>query len=260
MPTRSRPTPRSRPNQRQARRAPLTRDRILQAAVDLADREGIAAVTMRRLGQHLGVEAMSLYKHVADKDAVLGGIADRVAAEFVLPSPDVDWRTALRESSLAAHAVLLRHPWAGPLMESMLEPGPARLAYLDAVVGVLRAAGFSLPDVAHAFGALDSHLYGFTMQVTSWSFDADDYADVAAATAAGLDAERYPNLVAMARMVATEERPPLDFTFGLDLLFDGLERRLRADGRGRGSDARDGAGARVSRAAGSTARSERRGP
>jgi hypothetical protein len=110
----------------------------------------------------------------------------------------------------------------------MLEPGPARLAYLDAVVGVLRGAGFSLPDVAHAFGALDSHLYGFTMQVTSWSFDVDDYADVAAATAAGLDAERYPNLVAMASMVATEKRAPLDFTFGLDLILDGLERRLLA--------------------------------
>jgi AcrR family transcriptional regulator len=218
---------RSRPNQRQTPRAPLTRERILDAAVDLADREGIAAVTMRRLGQHLGVEAMSLYKHVADKDDVLAGIADRAAAEFALPSREVDWRTALRDSSMAAHAVLLRHPWAGPLLESMMEPGPARLAYLDAVVGVLHDAGFSFPDVAHAFGALDSQLYGFTMQVTSWSFDVDDYADVAATTAAGLDAERYPNLVAIARMVATEARAPLDFTFGLDLILDGLERRLR---------------------------------
>ena len=211
------------------RRLPLTRDRILDAAIELADREGIAAVTMRRLGQHLGVEAMSLYKHIADKDAVLTGIADRVAQEFSLPTSDADWRTAIRDSSVAAHAVLLRHPWAGPLLESTMEPGPARLAYLDAVVGVLRGAGFSLPDVAHAFGALDSHLYGFTMQVASWPFDAADYAEVAAAAAETLDVERYPNLAAMATMVATAgQSVPLDYTFGLDLLLDGLERRLAA--------------------------------
>ncbi len=213
------------------RRTPVTRERIIEAGVDLADREGIEAVTMRRLGQRLGVEAMSLYKHVADKDDVLGGIADRVAAEFARPSPDANWRAALRESSLAAHAVLTRHPWAGALLESTLEPGPARLAYLDAVVGVLRGAGFSLPDVAHAFGALDSHLYGFTMQVASWPFDADDYPEVAAAMAAGLDAERYPNLMAMATMVATSHTAVLlDFTFGLDLLLEGLERRLGTPG------------------------------
>lgn len=210
-----------------ATRAPLSRDRILDAAVELADREGIGAVTMRRLGQHLGVEAMSLYKHIADKDEVLAGIADRVAGEFALPSPDVDWRTALRDSSIAAHAVLLRHPWAGPLLESLVQPGPARLAYLDAVVGTLRRAGFSLRDVASAFGALDSHLYGFTMQVVSWPFDVEDYAEVATAMAASLDTEAYPNLAVMATMVAiADEGVPLDYTFGLDLLLDGLERRL----------------------------------
>ena len=104
--------------------------------MELADREGIGAVTMRRLGQHLGVEAMSLYKHIAEKDAVLAGIADRVAQEFTLPSREDDWRTAIRDSSLAAHAVLLRHPWAGPLLESTIQPGPARLAYLDAMIGI----------------------------------------------------------------------------------------------------------------------------
>jgi AcrR family transcriptional regulator len=221
-------TPRTRSDS--ATRTPLSRDRILDAAIELADREGIGAVTMRRLGQHLGVEAMSLYKHIADKDEVLAGIADRIAQEFALPSPDVDWRTALRETSIAAHAVLLRHPWAGPLMESILEPGPARLAYLDAVIGVLRGAGFSLRDVASAFGALDSHLYGFTMQVVSWPFDVEDYVEVSTAMAAGLDTDRYPNLAAMATMVATADAGvPLDYAFGLDLLLDGLERRLRSD-------------------------------
>lgn len=215
-------TPRNRP----ARRQPVTRDRILDAAVDLADEAGIEAVTMRRLGARLGVEAMSLYKHVADKEAVLAGIADRVASEFELPSPDADWRTALRNSSIAAHRVLLRHPWAGPLLESSLDPGPARLAYLEAVVGVLRGAGFSLPDVAHAFGTLDSHLYGFTMQVVSMPVGTDDYADTSAALAEHLDADRYPNLLAMAAMAAETGGAPLEFTFGLDLILEGLERRL----------------------------------
>lgn len=211
------------------RRAPLTRDRILDAAIDLADRDGLEAVTMRRLGARLGVEAMSLYKHVTDKDDVLAGIADRVAAEFELPASDADWRAALRASYVAAYAVLLRHPWAGGLMEASLRPGPARLAYLDAVVGVLRDAGFSLPDVAHAFAALDSHLYGFTLQVASWPVDPDEAQGAAAEVARDLSAERYPNLVAMATMVATRDGgTPLDFGFGLDLLLDGLE-RLRTD-------------------------------
>ena len=213
------------------RRVPLSRERIIDAAVEVADREGLGAVTMRRLGQQLGAEAMSLYKHVADKDDVLAGIADRVASEFELPSPDVDWRMAIRASSIAAYAVLSRHPWAGPLLESDFEPGPARLAYLDAVVGVLHEAGFPLQDVAHAFGALDSHLYGFTMQVASWPFGVDEYAEVATELAAGLDPERYPNLIAMATMVGQEGGVPLDFTFGLDLLLDGLARRLEASKR-----------------------------
>ena len=209
------------------RRQPLSRDRILDAAVALADREGIAAVTMRRLGQELGVEAMSLYKHVPDKDAVLAGITDRVAAEFTIPVPDAHWRIALRDSMIANYEVLSRHAWAGPLLESELAPGPARLDYLDAVVGVLRGAGLSLTEVAHAFGALDSHLYGFVMQVASWPFDADDYPAVAEALADQLDADRYPNILALATSVALREQGlPLDFTFGLDLILDGLERRL----------------------------------
>jgi AcrR family transcriptional regulator len=216
---------------RTARRLPLTRERIIDAAIEIADRYGLEAVTMRRLGQGLGVEAMSLYKHVSDKDDVLAAMADRVAAEFQLPTPEADWRAAIRSSALAAYAVLLAHPWAGVLLESNLNPGPARLTYLDAVIGVLRGAGFSMVDVAHAFGALDSHLYGFTMQEASWPFDPDDAPGVAAAMVADLPAESYPNLVDMATMVATDpDGIPLDFTFGLDLLLDGLDRRLAGAG------------------------------
>jgi AcrR family transcriptional regulator len=222
MPTRGTPTA---PTTR--RRPPLNRDAILDAAIDLADRDGLEAVTMRRLGQRVGVEAMSLYKHVKDKEDLLAGIADRIAAEFALPSREVEWRAALRASYLEAYQVLLRHPWAAGLLESMRQPGPARLAYLDAVVGVLRDAGFRLPDVAHAFGALDSQLYGFTLQATSLPFDAADAPETAAALAEALPADIYPNLIAMASMVAgAGDDYPLDFTFGLDLLLEGLARRL----------------------------------
>ena len=209
------------------RREPLSRDRIIRAAIELADRDGLDAVAMRRLGQQLGVEAMSLYKHVADKEDVLAGMADRVAEQFEHPASELDWQSAIRASSIAAHEILQRHPWAASLMESTLKPGPARLAYLDAVIGVLRAAGFSIVDVAHAFGALDSHLYGFVMQVASWPFDADEVPGIAAEMLSELPVERYPNLFEMGTMVATREGGmPLDFTFGLDLLLDGLERRL----------------------------------
>jgi hypothetical protein len=170
---------------------------------------------------------MSLYKHVNDKEDVLAGIADRIASEFVLPSREVDWRASLRASYLEAYQILLRHPWAAGLLESMLQPSPARLTYLDAVVGVLRDAGFSLPDVAHAFGALDSHLYGFTLQATSLPFETADAPETAAALAEALPADTYPNLIAMASMVAEAgDGYPLDFTFGLDLLLDGLAGRL----------------------------------
>lgn len=209
------------------RRAPLNRGAILEAAISMADEDGLEAVTMRRLGQRVGVEAMSLYKHVSDKDDVLAGIADRVAGEFVIPSRETDWRDSLRASYLAAHQVLMRHPWAASLLESTLQPGPARLAYLEAVVGVLHDAGFNLLDVAHAFGALDSHLYGFTLQATSLPFDVSEAPETAAALAEALPPEQFPNLIAMASMVAeADDGYPLDFTFGLDLLLDGLARRL----------------------------------
>ena len=123
-------------------RVPLSRERILDAALALADEGTVEAVSMRRLGQVLGVEAMSFYKHVADKKAILDGILDLVMDEVEVPSPDLDWRTSVRRSAISVHAALRRHPWAGLVMESRLNPGPARLRYLGAVVGVLRGAGF----------------------------------------------------------------------------------------------------------------------
>ena len=126
---------------------------------------------MRRLGQVLRVEAMSLYKHVANKDDILDGIADLVMGDFEVPSGDVDWKTAIRRSAISAHQVLLGHPWASSLIESRLNAGPARLRYLDAVIGVLAAAGFPMPIVIRAIMALDSHTYGFVLQELAWPFD-----------------------------------------------------------------------------------------
>lgn len=209
-------------------RIPLSRERILNAALALADEGGAEAVSMRRVGKVLGVEAMSLYKHVADKEAILDGIADLVMEEVEVPTPDLDWRMSVRRSAISAHEAFRRHPWAGPVVESRLNPGPARLRYLDAVVGVLRAAGFDTAMVARAFMAIDSHTYGFTMQELALPFDAASAPDVAGEMAARVFADGYPNLAAMAEL-AMSGAPLLDFEFGLDLLLDGLE-RLRPTG------------------------------
>jgi len=208
-----------------ARRRPLSRDRVLRAAIRLADEGGLESVSMRKLGQVLRVEAMSLYKHVANKDDILDGIADLVVGDFEVPSGDVDWQTAVRRSAISAHQTLFRHPWASSLIESRLNAGPARRRYLDAMIGVLAAAGFPMPIVIRAIMALDSHTYGFVLQEMAWSFDTENAPEMAAAFARSLPAGEYPNLLAMAEMTATAPGgASVDFEFGLDLILDGLER------------------------------------
>ena len=218
------PKPPKEPDATQAARrprVPLSRDRILVAALALADEQGLEAVSMRRLGQALGVEAMSLYKHVADKEAILDGLVDLVTDEVEVPDPGLPWREAIRRSAISMHAAMRRHPWAGLVMESRINPGPARLRYLNAVVGVLRGAGFDAPTIARAFMALDSHTYGFTMQELALPFDAVGGPELSAMMAGAF--EPYPNLVVMAELAASGAAM-LDFEFGLDLLLDGLER------------------------------------
>jgi len=213
------------PDRTATRRRPLSRDRVLRAAIRLADEGGLEAVSMRKLGQSLRVEAMSLYKHVANKDDILDGIADLVMGDFEVPSGDVDWKTAIRRGAISAHQVLLRHPWASSLIESRLNAGPARLRYLDAVIGVLSAAGFTMPLVMRAIMALDSYAYGFVLQELAWPFDVENAPEVAATFAQGLPAGEYLHLVAIAEMAATAPHGvPVDFEFGLDLILDGLER------------------------------------
>ena len=207
-------------------RRKLTRDLILGAALRLADEEGMEAVSMRRVGQALSVEAMSLYKHVSGKEDILDGISDLVMLEVEVPARDQPWRMALRQSAIATHQALLRHPWASAVLESRRNPGPARMRYLDAVVSILRDAGFSLPDVARAFMAVDSHVYGFTLQVLAWPFDLRDAPEEAKVLADDTFGDAFPGLRAMAELAVIGPGVPVEIEFGLDLLLDGLERRL----------------------------------
>ena len=212
---------------RQPPRAPLSRERILQAAIELADEDGIEALTMRRLGRRLGVEAMSLYNHVKDKDDILDGVVELIATGFEVPSGARDWKSSIRSSAISVHEVLLQHPWASSVIESRARAGSTRLRLLDALVGVLAGAGFPMPIVIRTLVALDSHTYGFTLQEQAWTLPADEAPELAAALADDLPADTYPNVAAMLDFVTTTQPGTLvDFEFGLDLLLEGLQRRL----------------------------------
>lgn len=162
-----------------AAREPLSTERVLRAALELADSGGTDGLTMRGLGQELGVEAMSLYKHVANKDAILDGIVDLVVGEIALPSPGDDWKQSMRRRGISAHEVLLRHPWACRLLMSRPNVGPAMLRYVDSTVGTLRQAGFSIELADHAWNAMDSHVYGFTLQKLTFPFEPQQYPEKA---------------------------------------------------------------------------------
>lgn len=211
-------------------RAPLTRGSVLAAAVSLADGDGVASLTMRRLAERLGVEAMSLYHHVANKDDILDGMVDAVFGEFELPRTDGDWKAELRRRSVSARAVLARHPWAVGLLESRTNPGPATLRHHDAVIGTMRTAGFSVAGAAHAFSVLDSYVYGFAMQETALPFDttggAADIEQIAAGILEAMPADAYPHLTEMilAHALAPGYAYADEFEIGLDLVLDGLER------------------------------------
>ena len=208
-------------------RPPLSKERVLQAAVRLADEIGIDSLSMRKLGQSLGVEAMSLYKHVANKDAVLDGIVDIVAGEIEVPTVGGDWKRAMRGRAISAHEVLLRHPWATLLIVSRANVGPAMLRYVDATIGCLREAGFSYPMADRAWNAIDNHIYGFTLQELNFPFEPDEYADVAETFAAQTPMDDYPHLNGLAQeMIAGRHDGLQDFAFGLDIILAGLEKAL----------------------------------
>jgi AcrR family transcriptional regulator len=219
-------------------RAPLSRAQVLRAAVALADESGLRSLTMRKLGEVVGVEAMSLYNHVASKDDVLDGMVDLVFGEIRLPTGEADWKVAMRRRAVSAREVLSRHPWAIGLMDSRTSPGPATLRHHDAVIGSLREGGFSIELAAHAFSALDSYIYGFALAETSLPFDtAEESAEVAQMILKQLPADEYPHLTELT--IEHVLRPGYDyadeFEFGLDLILDGLERARDRPGPPRSS-------------------------
>jgi AcrR family transcriptional regulator len=205
-------------------RIPLNRDRVLDAAVTFADEHGIGALSMRKLGEALGVEAMSLYNHVANKDELLGGMVDVVFSEIGLPPGTADWRTAMRSRAVSGRQVLSHHRWAIGLMESCSSPGPAALRHHDAVLGSLRQAGFSIEMAAHAFSVLDSYIYGFALQEANLPFNTA--AEPADGAQAPVLVDEYPHLAELT--VHHVLQPGYDhgdeYEFGLDLILDSLER------------------------------------
>lgn len=208
-------------------RPQLTRDRILRTAVELADAGGIASLSMRSLAGHLGVEAMSLYHHVANKEALLDGMVDVVFSEVHLPRADHDWRAEMRLRSESGRAVLKRHRWAVGLMDSRANPGFETLRHHDAVLGCLRGGGFSVAMTAHAFAVLDAHLYGFMVQELSLPFEGVNLQDLADQIMGDLPADELPHLAELT--VEHVLKPGYsfgdEFGFGLELILDGLEAR-----------------------------------
>lgn len=213
-------------------RQPLTPERVLQGAVDLADQIGVEALTMRRLADHLGVKPMSIYHHVPSKEKILDGMVDIIFDEIELPSGDLDWQAAIRRRCVSARSVLNRHPWAPPLMESRTSPGPATLTHHDAVIGCLRRSGLSFALTAHAYAVVDSYLYGFTLQEANLPFaGGEEIADLAEDLVAAVPVDAYPHLVEFTSAVAL--RPGYSFgdsfEYGLDLILDGLARAADAE-------------------------------
>jgi AcrR family transcriptional regulator len=223
-------------------RAPLNRQRVLCAAIALADEGGIELLSMRKLGDQLGVEAMSLYNHVSDKDDVIDGILDMVLGEIETPRDLDDWRVAVRRRATSAHLVLLRHFWAAALIESRTALTATKLQYGDSLLCVLRVAGFSVAMAYHAALLIDSYVYGFTLQEVNWPFAAKEIPANVQAMQPLVPHGTYPYVAEVMRFivesraasVSREEHGHSDyeaeFQFGLNLIVDGLERMRRAAG------------------------------
>jgi AcrR family transcriptional regulator len=207
-------------------RAPLTREKALTTAVALADAEGIGSLSMRRLARELGIEAMSLYHHVANKEDILDGMIELVFGEIELPAASTGWKTAMRDRARAARAAMIRHPWAISLMESRSAPGPVTLRHHDAVLGSCRAAGFSVPMAAHAFSLIDSYIYGFVLQEVNLPFDdSSDLEEVVGSMLLPFSPDDYPHLVELTtqHILQPGYRYGDEFEYGLELILEGLQ-------------------------------------
>jgi len=222
---RARKSPRPRPG--------LSRERVLRVAIELADERGLGELTMRKLAKQLGVEAMSLYNHVANKDDLLDGMIDIVFGEIEPPAPDGDWKAELRKRAVSTREALMRHRWAVGEMEGRADHGPSNLKVHDAVLGCLRGAGFSVEMSVHAMSVQDAYIYGFALQQTDMTPEtAEDFAAVAQEQMVQYaDAlAEYPHLVEVVGGYVAKAGYDYDaeFLFGLDVILDGLDRLLES--------------------------------
>lgn len=219
------------------RPTPLTRNQVLRAAVSFADENGLASLSMRKLGQKLEVEAMSLYNHVAGKDDLLDSIVEMVVGEFELPSGQAPWRQALRQAAISKRQTLLRHPWAAPLIESRVTPSRVRFRYAEAVLGTLGGAGFSVELAYRAQLTISSYVHGFVLQEINWPFDPEERHQVAEILQPQVTPDDHPHLIEMLGWIMRTRDARAggkdgsayapEFEFGLDLILDGLERLRR---------------------------------
>jgi AcrR family transcriptional regulator len=214
-------------------RARLSKERVLRAAVELAARDGIESLTMRKLADDLGAGAMSLYHYVPNKERLLDEMVDIVFGEIELPSTDDDWKTAMRKRATSTREALGRHPWAIGLMEGRTNHGPANLKLHNAVLGCLRAAGFSIEMTVHAYSVQDAYIYGFALQERDMSSEtAEDFAAEAQRQMHEYEAvlAEYPHLVEVVGGYITKSGYDYatEFVFGLDLILDGLDRLRHA--------------------------------
>lgn len=207
-------------------RPPMSRERVLRAAMHLADRDGIGSLTMRNLAREVGVEAMTLYYYVARKDDILEGIADLVANEIELPSGGAGWKAAARQRAISAHDVLVRHPWASMVWVSRASLGPGRLRYMDAGLRGFREAGFSRELTEQAFHAVENHILGYTLQEVGYAIDSEGVAEAGASFLGALPVDEYPYLAehVMQHLEGPGHVDEGDFEFALDLVLDGVER------------------------------------
>ena len=213
-----------------APRQPLTKERVLQAAIQIADRDGLGALTMRRLGKDLGATAMAIYKHVTNKEEILEGMLELVIGRIELPDEGADWKDAMRRRAVSAREELTRHSWAVGLLEAGTATSPTALRYLNAILGNLRSAGFPMEYAAHAFWVLDCYLYGQVIQEISLPFTtSEETSETARAILDQGAMNDYPHLAAMYEHALTYGYSfDGEFEFGLDLILDGLERHRPA--------------------------------
>jgi AcrR family transcriptional regulator len=207
-------------------RVPLNRERVFHTAVALADERGVEALTMRALGERLGIEAMSLYHYVGNKDELLDGMVEVVFSEIQLPTTDVDWKAAMRRRAISTREALARHRWAVGLVQSRTSPGPANFRLVNAVLGCLREAGFSVENAVHAYSALDAYIYGFALQEKTLPVDTPaELAEAAESMRRRFSAAEYPHIAETITERVTKSGYDFadEFEFGLDMLLGALE-------------------------------------